>query len=748
MRCLDEATALAFARGELSTSGIDAAVVHIDRCDDCRMLVALAASGAPQASTAQPPSPLPHEIGRFEVEGVAGRGAMGIVYRGRDPRLDRPVALKVIRPELLDSGSHARLEREARALAKVDHRAVVGVYEVGDVDGSVFVAMEFVNGGTLEAWLATGRHAPDEIVARFVEAGEGLLAAHQAGLVHRDFKPSNAMLDERGHVHVTDFGLVSDGAPEVGLRPGPTMELALTQTGVVVGTPAYMAPEQLDAKVADPRSDQFSFCVALFEALAGHRPFEASTIHELAATMASGRPSPPRRPIRRRVHRALLRGLAPRPSDRFPSMRELLQELAAPRRANGWTWLVGLVTLAGLGSFAVRAFNGRQDAPAESEPAAGAAPADTEPPAKADLPTPAAGDSECTTIDAQWEAVWTKGRSEAVRKFEKKHWPDTPPSGVHPKLAENWQGVGRVNASMTVDEVRRFGDTWRSLYADTCADPAMSKTSSARLRRACLRDVLGRVEALLLAPPPRKLRDGLSASRAHLSRCSTHLVESLTLPEGDALATVERARELLSGAAAARWAGSHERALALTAEALTLAQQTGDPPLLAEVWLEQGRAQGQAGHGEAAIESLHESLGFAQPSEHHRVFREAAEALSWWYLFAADDDRQARLWLETAQRLDGKVAPSSPELGRREIVRGHLAQRRGDGDAAIEAFSAALAHELTPDVAVSVIDELVVTLRARGRHDDLEPMLVTAAKAFALEPSVIAAIALHRQASR
>ena len=285
---LDDATALAFARGELSTA--EEILEHLDRCAECRMLVAAAAGG----TGIRPMTP--RCIGRFEVVGVAGRGAMGIVYQGRDTRLDRMVALKVLSGDRLDPSAHARLEREARALARVAHPSIVSVYEVGDFEGSLFIAMEYMHGGTLEAWLGASRPTAD-VVSRFVEAGEGLATAHQAGLVHRDFKPANVMLDERGHARVTDFGLVSDGTPEHVERATATTDVALTQTGMVLGTPAYMAPEQLEGAPADPRSDQFSFCVALFEALAGHRPFDGESVPKLAEAMERGLLAAPRRPI-------------------------------------------------------------------------------------------------------------------------------------------------------------------------------------------------------------------------------------------------------------------------------------------------------------------------------------------------------------------------------------------------------------------------------------------------------------------
>jgi len=734
--CLDDATALAYARGELSDT--DGIIAHLDTCADCRMLVAAGAGGHGRSGREVES---PATIGRFEVDGIAGRGAMGIVYRGRDPRLDRPVALKVMSSGQLDPAAHARLEREARALARVVHPAIVAVYEVGDFDGALFIAMEYVHGGTLEAWLSEPRE-PDEIVARFVEAGEGLLAAHQAGLVHRDFKPSNAMLDEHGRVRVTDFGLVSDGEPEPDAVSGPVTDVVLTQTGMVLGTPAYMAPEQLAAGAADPRSDQFSFCVALFEALAGHRPFAGRTLPALVAAIESGELQTPRRPIARRVYRALRRGLARKPTDRFASMAELLAAIGVSGGTNVGMVAAGAAVTMVLVAVTATWVSTRTNAlPAIVVPPvpSGEAVASSE---------PAATVQACADTQTRWTAVWNDERKAELRAFEVSWWPDKPGPGVKPKLAERWEGIGRVNASATLDEVRRFGDTWRSLYEATCANADKSATSSSRLRRACLVDVLGRVDALITEPPRRTFREALDEHRAMLSRCSTHMVESLTLPKGETLAAVERGRELLATAEAARFGRDWEQARRRIDSALELAETTGDPPLLAEVWLSRGRILAAMDDVDAALEGFHEAVSFAQPAGHHRVQREGADALAWWYMIGTDDVPQSRRWLQTAQRLDGKVPPSDAELAQRQVVVGYLAQRQGNTAAAIEAFTVALDGPLSPSVAEPTLEGLVSLLTAQGRQSEVLAALQRAQKGSPRSPEVAAAIARHRASGK
>ena len=262
-------------------------------------------------------------IGRYQIQRVVGRGGMGVVVAANDPELDRVVAVKILVPR---SGSGvdlgAALRREAQALAKVTHANVLPVYDAG-VDGSPYLVMRLVDGETLGAHLARTRPAPRDIVALFLQAARGLAAIHAAGLVHRDFKPSNALVDKAGVVWVADLGLA-------GLEP---------TTKIIAGTPAYMSPEQWAREELTPASDQFSFCVALWEALYDTRPFTGDSDEALAASVEAGPPRvPPRDGLTKRQLLALQRGLAAEPSARFPSMAALAAELVTPSRT---PWLVG-----------------------------------------------------------------------------------------------------------------------------------------------------------------------------------------------------------------------------------------------------------------------------------------------------------------------------------------------------------------------------------------------------------------------
>ncbi len=292
------------------------------------------------------------KLGRYVVLGRLGVGGMGVVLSAYDTTLDRRVALKLLHEHTSnDPENHARLLREAQALAKLSHPHVVSVYDVGELRGRVFISMEFIGGPNLRQWLSLEQRTVANILAVFRGAGKGLLAAHDAGIVHRDFKPDNVLIGADGEAHVTDFGLALEAnVPLPDSARGSSSHSAsarLTQTGAIMGTPAYMPIEQHAGLPTDHRSDQFSFCVSLFEALHGVRPFAGANAHELCLSI--GRSKLPARPstVPRYIRRALVRGLAPKAEDRFPSMRALLRALAPPTRSSR-TWIV-----AGLGGLAL-----------------------------------------------------------------------------------------------------------------------------------------------------------------------------------------------------------------------------------------------------------------------------------------------------------------------------------------------------------------------------------------------------------
>jgi tRNA A-37 threonylcarbamoyl transferase component Bud32 len=323
------------------------------------------------------------------IERLLGHGAMGAVYAARDPHLDRTVAVKLLRASALSDEARqemrSRLLREAQAMARLSHPEVITVHDVGAFGDQLFVAMEYVDGGTLRQWRAARHRSVVDILGVYERAGSGLAAAHEAGLVHRDFKADNVLIGSDGRVRVTDFGLARSvpgaGAATPGIdsldsaSAGASVTATLTRTGVLVGTPAYMAPEQLRGGSADARSDVFSFSVSLYEALYGERPFNGSTLPALRDAIERGdvRPAPILSSVPRWVRGALLRGLRAEPQERFESMRALLDALRAGflqarRRSRAAVGVGGMAAVATV--VAVAGATARQPASARREAAA------------------------------------------------------------------------------------------------------------------------------------------------------------------------------------------------------------------------------------------------------------------------------------------------------------------------------------------------------------------------------------------
>jgi eukaryotic-like serine/threonine-protein kinase len=356
-------------------------------------------------------------LGRFVILDRLGQGGMGVVYSAYDPKLDRRVALKLLRPG--GKGRNAgkarnRLVREARALARLSHPNVVPVHDVGVIEGQVFVVMEFVDGQTLRQWIRSEERSWRDILAVYRQAGTGLAAAHRLGVIHRDFKPDNAIVGDEMHVRVIDFGLArafrdhradsvdpvheahssaerllahdapggwlflvhgstfrrdageegEEGAEgeeggalggDVDGQPAMIAGSSLTGTQAVVGTPGYISPEQLTGATVGPATDQFSFCVSLFEALYGHRPFAGKRDDQIYESMLAGRIRAPGKQSRVPgwIHAVLSRGLAADPEKRYPSMQALLVALM-PRSTRARWWMaaaLGLVLLCSAGGY-------------------------------------------------------------------------------------------------------------------------------------------------------------------------------------------------------------------------------------------------------------------------------------------------------------------------------------------------------------------------------------------------------------
>jgi serine/threonine protein kinase len=337
--CLDENELIDFVAGRLSDEMRRIAEAHLDECPGCLEWVtaqarALTETTAPGYAATAPTHQraikrvgartlVGAQFGRYEVVGQLGAGAMGVVYRAFDPALRRHIALKVVVRTMTAAATLNTQMEEAHALARLAHPNVVAVYDVGIVGEQLFIAMELIDGQTLGAWLAAAPRRFDEIVAVYREAAKGMAAAHSAGVIHRDFKPENVLVGA-GRVAVTDFGLacaIEQADAPAGRAP------------VQAGTPAYMAPEQIEGRSADERTDIFNFCASLYHSLFGELPFVGQSLDERLAAIQAGRLRPPGNVhVPSWLRSTLVRGLLADPTRRPGTMTELIHALELGER--------------------------------------------------------------------------------------------------------------------------------------------------------------------------------------------------------------------------------------------------------------------------------------------------------------------------------------------------------------------------------------------------------------------------------
>ena len=395
-------------------------------------------------------------VDRYVVLSELGEGGMGIVYRAYDPKLCREIALKCLRSNALDRAAEARLVREAQVMAKLNHPNVVAVYDVETGPHGLVLAMEYISGGTLKTWLQQTR-SWREVVSNFIAAGRGLVAAHEQAIIHRDFKPTNVLVAEDGRVKVTDFGLakgvlgagpisgaqpIESGSGDHPSRESDSLDMPLTLADTVMGTPRYMAPEQHAGKDADMRSDQYSFCIALWEALVGHPPFRSRGSALGKDKIAGPPPWPKDIELPKTLVRAIERGLSAAPSRRFPSIEALLEALADDperRRRSLSAW-------AGGAALAVAAVGG------------------------AYLWTSQRG-SVCAGGDEALAEVWNQTRADGLR---------------HRLHAE---GGGEAVSSGLVTRLDAHAEQWRAKHREVCEATRLrgeQSESALELRMACL----------------------------------------------------------------------------------------------------------------------------------------------------------------------------------------------------------------------------------------------------------------------
>ncbi|MEM9456065.1 MAG: serine/threonine-protein kinase [Myxococcota bacterium] len=645
---------------------------------------------------ASPELPLGSSFGRYVVVRTLGQGGMGMVYLAYDPQLDRGVALKVLRPGARSvdrDAAQARLLREAQAMARLSHPNVLPVYDVGMVDAHVFVAMEYVDGQTLGQWRRAADRPWSEVLDVFMGAGRGLAAAHEAGLVHRDFKPDNVLLGEHARPRVMDFGLAraaedephhsvltteisgpqSDhpsgplSGPLSDMRSGPrsisgsssAMD-ALTRSGFVLGTPAYMAPEQHFGAAPDPLSDQFSFCVALYEALYGARPFTGDTGAALcrAALSRRVRPAPAGTRVPAGLRRVVLRGLSPDTEDRWPSMDALLTALARYRRRAS-PWRHGATSLGVLGITAgVVGIAG---------------------------PWSAAADSLCEGGEQALAEIWHEGSQRAVRNaFER--------TGL--AFAED-------AADRTIDRLDAWGRAWTNEHRQACEATHVRHEQSGTaldLRMRCLaqrRRALTSLHEVLVTAERGTVENALAAVERLPGPDDCADLEALQAEVAPPTDPGERARvddlqATLGRVDALLVAARFDEARAAFDEARLMASGIEHPP----AWVELGAREAHVLQTESslpeAVYALERTLWQAEAEGMDRMAITLAADLMW--LDGAENDEHARgqTWTAMAEAKLERLGPS-PRLQAYVLRRrGDFADRQGHYDEAARYFTQAL----------------------------------------------------------
>ena len=670
-------------------------------------------------------------LGRYTVLEKLGSGGMGEVLLGYDPELHRRVAIKLLRPDKADDDDEGvfkeRLMREAQALARLSHPNVVSVYDVGTALGRIWVAMEYVEGDTLTEYRKQ-EHSWREVVATVSAAGRGLAAAHREGIVHRDFKPGNVMIGTDGRVRVLDFGLARQVSPVVlshtssltrssdsidvsasGLRQSSgaiavltdslvESERPLTETGSLMGTPAYMAPEQFTQDPIDARTDQFAFCIVLYEALYRRRPFAGRTARELAKSVVRGQVrDPPRSGVPARVRRVIMRGLSVDPNKRFEDIGALLAALARAERpfgAPGWV-LPSAIAASAVAVMAVMA-SGSTSSPCEGAQ---------------------------THMEEAWDA------------------------SAKAKLTEAFAATDLVYATSTAELVSvaldDYAEKWTAAHTEACQATQVRREQSEALmdlRMACLEMRRQEVHALVdlfSEATPETVENAMQAvSRLDsVEPCSDpDFVRAVVPPPSDPKTreAVEVERENLAKAKALVIAGQYGRA---AEEANAVVQRSVElqyPALGAEAGMVAEQAATRSGNQEEALRLLSDTLRYAEAAGHERARAQILSEFSGQLGYHQSDLDGARRYAEQATGLLERLG-NPPELVailRLNEANGYL--RAASFDEARKKYeaSAEAAAEDSGSVLVELaaVGNLAVAYGMQGMHEKSAEVSLRAVK--------------------
>ncbi len=643
------------------------------------------------------------EIGRYLVIDEIGAGGMGRVFRAYDPKLGREVALKRLRLRSGAKTDGARMLREAKAMALLSHPNVVSIYDVDIDHGTLFIAMEYVRGHTLKTWVAKSGAGWREVLAMFVQAGRGLAAAHAQGIVHRDFKPGNVMVGEDGRPRVMDFGLAravgeSDAEPlpdalahDSSLAAfdsaggGRDLGATLTAHGTVVGTPAYMAPEQHLGEAIDARTDQYAFCVALWEALYRRVAFPGRDARMLATAKLAGPPRPvPGTGVPSAIHAVLAQGLASEPTKRWPDMQALLAALERASAGPGRRWAMAAVP----GVLLVGALAwSRRDPPCAGSEA---------------------------ELDEVWNAAARARVEQALRASDASYALTT---------------IERVTATIDAQ-----AEAWTAMHRDTCEATKVRHEQSDEaldLRMSCLRahrEELGAMIELLATADAALTQRAVEVAGGlpPLARCAdvAALRERVPPPDrADAREDVAAVRARLEQAQLQARAGRLPEALAIAESARADASATGYEPVVVEAQIQLGAILLVQGRADEARPLLEQGFEDALVHRDHRSAGRAALELA--AVIAREGGHKSRTeWLSRAALGLAEGDGSDARLISRALIAYGDTYANRELELEAEPYYAAavtrLEDALGPDhpELVEPLSMYALIVRALGRHED------------------------------
>jgi tetratricopeptide (TPR) repeat protein/predicted Ser/Thr protein kinase len=703
---LEEGTVLAFLGGSLPLDARASAERHMADCETCADLVTWVAADQAHSTARMPGNtarpfigqlPPGSRVGRYQILGALGRGGMGEVYAAYHPDLDRRIALKVVLGMDGTTGDRRnRLLREARAIARLSHPNVVTVHDAGSFGDRVFIAMELIDGRTIDEWLRAEPRRWQEVLEVFVAAGRGLAAAHAAGVVHRDFKPQNVMIAKSGAVRVMDFGLARLAEDDAGERreageDQPTLAIKFTtKTGAIVGTPAYMSPEQFRREPADARSDQFSFCVALHEALFGTRPE--------AALAQADQPGPDAKASHAGVptwlRAIVLRGASGEREARHRSMDVLIASLERGRKRLRRRISVAAVGLAALvlTAGAWRLAHGNRFL--------------------------------CAVPGERIAAAWDDADGSNQRR-----------QSIHRAFA----ATGRPTAEASWERLSRVLDnyvnSWKAMYLQTCEATHVRGEQSAEaldLRMSCLNDNLDQVRALtdeLMAADGGALSHAVAASQelTPVSRCAdvSLLKSRVPLPKDErTLRAVEAIRPAMRDLQVLWDIGNGPELLKRAVALRPGVEATGYKPLLAELLELIGAAQvfEDADLSEAEA-TLREAIVVADASRDDIDAAKAASELGYVFGYRLGRPKEGEFFLQLAESFLDRNGPGNEQI-RAWILTDRVANRcrQGtfDGTQALSEEAIRLKQQAVgpdhPDVAIG-FTSLAVTLLSSNQPE-------------------------------